>query len=72
MRVRFSRSARWTLARVWASIPWRRVDDEDRALAGLQAVADLVGEVDVTGRVDQVEPVGQAVRALYSRRRHGP
>ena len=38
-----------------------RVDDEDRALAGLQAVADLVGEVDVAGRVDEVEPVGLAV-----------
>ena len=39
----------------------RGVDDEDRALAGLQAVADLVGEVDVAGRVDEVEPVGLAV-----------
>ena len=39
----------------------RRVDDEDRALAGLQAVADLVGEVDVPGRVDEVEAVRQAV-----------
>ena len=38
-----------------------RVDDEDRALAGLEAVADLVGEVDVAGRVDEVEAVGQAV-----------
>ena len=37
------------------------VDDEDRALAGLEAVADLVGEVDVAGRVDEVEAVGQAV-----------
>ena len=40
------------------------VDDEDRALAGLQAVADLVGEVDVAGRVDEVEAVGQAVARL--------
>ena len=39
----------------------RGVDDEDRALAGLQAVADLVGEVDVAGRVDEVEPVRLAV-----------
>ena len=38
-----------------------RVDDEDRALAGLEAVADLVGEVDVAGRVDQVQAVGLAV-----------
>ncbi len=39
----------------------RGVDHEDRALAGLEAVADLVGEVDVAGRVDEVEPVDQAV-----------
>ena len=38
-----------------------RVDDEDRALAGLEAVADLVGEVDVAGRVDEVQAVDQAV-----------
>ena len=37
------------------------VDDEDRPLAGLQAVADLVREVDVSGRVDQVQAVGLAV-----------
>ena len=37
------------------------VDDEDRALARLQAAADLVAEVDVAGRVDQVEPVALAV-----------
>ena len=37
------------------------VDDEDGALAGLQAAADLVGEVDVARRVDEVEAVGQAV-----------
>ena len=37
------------------------VDDEDRALAGLEAAADLVREVDVAGRVDQVQPVGEAV-----------
>ena len=41
-----------------------RVDDEDRALAGLEGVAHLVGEVDVAGRVDQVEAVGQAVARL--------
>ncbi len=34
--------------------PLGGVDHEDGALAGLQAVADLVGEVDVAGRVDQV------------------
>ena len=39
----------------------RRVDDEDRPLARLEAVAHLVGEVDVPGRVDEVEPVGQPV-----------
>ena len=50
-----------------------RVDDEDRALAGLQAAADLVGEVDVAGRVDEVEPVGLAVAARCTRgARRGP
>ena len=45
------------------------VDDEDGALAGLQAAADLVGEVDVAGRVDEVEAVASGRRvAVYSRR----
>ena len=38
------------------------VDDEQRALAGREAARDLVGEVDVPGRVDQVQVVGLAVR----------
>ena len=38
-----------------------RVDDEERALAGRQRARDLVGEVDVAGRVHQVEDVGLAV-----------
>ena len=38
-----------------------RVDDQERALAGGQAAADLVGEVDVAGSVDQVQLVGLAV-----------
>jgi hypothetical protein len=41
--------------------PLGRVDDQDCALAGLEAAADLVAEVDVTGRVDEVEAVDQAV-----------
>ena len=39
----------------------RRVHDEDRALAGLERPRDLVGEVDVAGRVDQVQHVLAAV-----------
>ena len=35
----------------------RGVDDEQRALAGLQRARDLVGEVDVARRVDQVQLV---------------
>ena len=35
--------------------PLRRVDDEQRALAGLERARDLVREVDVPGRVDEVE-----------------
>jgi hypothetical protein len=37
------------------------VDDQDGALAGLQRSAHLIGEVDVAGRVDQVERVGVAI-----------
>ena len=39
----------------------RRVHDQDRALAGGQAARDLVGEVHVARRVDQVELVLFAV-----------
>ena len=35
----------------------RRVDHQQRAFAGGEAAADLVGEVDVAGRVHQVELV---------------
>ncbi len=37
------------------------VDDQQGALAGHQRARDLVGEVDVAGRVDQVELVLEAV-----------
>ena len=39
----------------------RGVDEQDGALAGLQAPADLVGEVDVAGGVDHVQDVVGAV-----------
>ena len=35
----------------------RRVDEQDHALARGEAAADLVAEVDVAGRVDQVDDV---------------
>ena len=38
-----------------------RVDHEQRTLAGLQAAAHLVAEVDVAGRVDEVQAVFEAV-----------
>ena len=41
----------------------RGVDDQQRALARGQRARDLVGEVDVAGRVDQVQLVGLAVAA---------
>ena len=41
--------------------PLRRVDHQQRALAGGEGAADLVGEVDMAGRVHQVELVGLAV-----------
>jgi hypothetical protein len=42
----------------------RRVHHQQRAFAGGQAAADLVGEVDVAGRVHQVQFVGQPSLAL--------
>src|SRR3546814_2395704 len=41
--------------------PLAGVDHQDRALAGRQRAADLVGEVDVPGGVDQVQGVAAAV-----------
>ncbi len=38
-----------------------RVDDEQRALARGERSRDLVGEVDVSGRVDEVQLVGDPV-----------
>ena len=40
-----------------------RVDEEDRALAGGEAARHLVAEVDVAGRVDEVEDVVLPARA---------
>ena len=48
--------------------PLSRVDDEQRALARLQRARDLVREVDVAGRVDEVE----LVAAPVSRARPAP
>ena len=39
----------------------RRIDDQQRAFAGGQRARDFVGEIDVAGRVDQVELIGLAV-----------
>ena len=47
----------------------RGVDDQQRAFAGGERARDLVGEVDVAGRVDQVEVVGLAVARLVAQRR---
>jgi hypothetical protein len=44
------------------------VDQQQRSLAGGQTPRDLVREVDVTGRVDQVEEVRLAVRVLIDHR----
>ena len=41
--------------------PLRRVDHQQRALARGEAAGDLVGEVDMAGRVHQVELVGLAI-----------
>ena len=41
--------------------PLRGVDHQQRALARGEAAADLIGEVDMAGRVHQVEDIGLAV-----------
>ena len=41
----------------------RSIDDKQRAFAGRQAARDLVGEIHMPGRVDQVERVYFAVLA---------
>ena len=44
----------------------RGVHDQQRALAGGERAGDLVGEVDMAGRVDQVELILLPVFAPYS------
>ena len=61
MSVRFSRRARWTLASVCASMPCVASTTRIAPSQACEAVTDLVREVDVTGRVDQVEAIDQAV-----------
>ena len=50
----------------------RGVDEQDGGLAGLERPRDLVGEVDVPGRVDHVEHVGAGLGALVVAGRHRP
>ena len=45
----------------------RRVDQQDRPFAGRQAARDLVVEVDVPGRVDQVQLVDLAIERVIDR-----
>lgn len=42
----------------------RRIDDEQSALAGREAARDLIGEVDMARRIDEVELILLAVLAL--------
>ena len=42
----------------------RRIHHQQRAFARLQAARDFVGEIDVAGRVDQVELIDLAVLGL--------
>ena len=48
--------------------PLRRVDDQQRAFAGRERTRHLVGEVDMTRRVDQVQVVDVAVARLVAER----
>ena len=42
----------------------RRIDDQQRAFTGGQTPADLIGEIDMTRRVHQVQLIGLAVFRL--------
>ena len=53
-----------TLASVCASIPWLASTTRIAPSQACERAADLVGEVDVAGRVDQVQRVGLAVRRV--------
>ena len=61
MITRSWRSARWTLASVWASIPWAASMTRIAPSQACRRAAHLVGEVDVARRVDEVEAVDEAV-----------
>ena len=50
----------------------RRVDHQQRAFAGGEAAADFIGEVDVAGRVHQVELIGLAVAPSTRAARSAP
>ena len=54
-------TARYVLATVWASTPCEASTTSSAPSHALQRPRDLVGEVDVAGRVDEVELVGLAV-----------
>ncbi len=41
--------------------PLRRIDHQDRALAGRQRPADLVAKINMAGRVEQVQLIGLAI-----------
>src|SRR6516165_1158869 len=46
--------------------PLARIDNQQRALAGRERAADLVGEIDVARRVHQIEDIGLAIlRAVF-------
>ncbi len=54
--------------------PLGRVDEQDSAFARLEAAADLIGEVDVSGGVDHVEHVDRAgvvTAGLHERHAYG-
>ena len=51
--------------------PLGGVDQENRSFAGRQAARDFVVEVDVSGRVDQVELIDLAIERVVDRDRPG-
>ena len=66
-----SRTARWTLASVWASIPWLASTTRIAPSQACRLWLTSYAKSTCPGRVDQVEAVGQAVAGQVLQA-HGP
>ena len=68
MIVRFCFIARCTLATVWASTPCAASTDQQSPLARAQAARNLIGKINMSRGVDQVQLIGFPVSRLVTHR----